>query len=439
MKRTGRESGGTSLDVKTLAGLATASLSLWGCASRGTPSHFRQPAEFEPQQAVWLCPETDEAEHMRIAGDMISALTGHVTIKLLLPDSAAVEKTREELSRRGIPMDPAQVFINPMATLFIRDGAVFLIDGRGALAVLDLKWSMYGLPSWCEKLYPGDKRLVDECRKYIHAEKDGLDVWFAKTSRADVITSSLFLENAAFEVNGAGVLLISEPLALSRNPGRTRSELESELQQIPGIRKVIWLGAGLAQDPLEISTIEGTYVGMGAHGHTDEFVRFADASTILLAWVDENATDQHPVNRINRARMRANYEILSRATDQDGRPFRIIKVPMPDIVERRIILAPATDYSSPWNEESFPKSEGRKAGDEVVYAAAASYLNLLIANDVVLVPSYVEDGTPVERQGRVRDQLAAAFPGRTISFVHCTPLNWHGGGPHCATLSEPAR
>ncbi|MCE9594425.1 MAG: agmatine deiminase family protein, partial [Planctomycetes bacterium] len=74
---------------------------------------------------------------------------------------------------------------------------------------------------------------------------------------------------------------------------------------------------------------------------------------------------------------------------------------------------------------------------ELIQVAAASYLNLLIANDVVLVPSFVEDGTDPALQERVRVQLEGAFPGRAIRFVHASPLNWHGGGPHCATLSEP--
>src|SRR6187455_3133006 len=40
-------------------------------------------------------------------------------------------------------------------------------------------------------------------------------------------------------------------------------------------------------------------------------------------------------------------------------------------------------------------------------------------------------------QDEVRGLLEAAFPGRTVRFLRTTPFSWNGGGPHCATLSEP--
>ena len=248
---------------------------------------------------------------------------------------------------------------------------------------------------------------------------------------------TLSLENATIEVNGKGVLLISEPLALERNLGRSRDELESALLESPGVSKVIWLGEGLAQDPQGLLKIQGRYVQVGHGGHTDEFVRFADPGTILLAWVDDERVRDHPLNRINRERMQRNYDILAASTDQDGKPFHIIRIPMPTVVERPVVLAPREDETAVWNEANFPAREGRKAGDELIQVAASSYLNLLIANDLVLVPSFTEDGTPAALQERVRRALEGAFPGVPIQFIHATPLNWSGGGPHCATLSVP--
>ncbi len=398
---------------------------------------FRQPAEFEPQEAVWMSPELENTDFMRITADIARALLPHVKVKMLVQDNDALAMTRESLKRSGVPSDAIEFAVDSLATFFIRDGAVYLVNGRGDMAVLDLKWSMYGLPGWCQRLHPGYPDRAAKCASYLNVEQDGLDRWFARASDATVVSSSLFLENAAFEVNGKGVLLISEPLALERNPGRTRDEVEVALLKIPGVRKVIWLAEGVAQDPLEMSTIEGHYVGMGAGGHTDEFVRFSDPSTILLAWVEDDRVTEHALNRINRERMEKNYEILAGSTDQDGKPFRLIKVPMPAVIEKKEILSSKDDETGKWNEGYFPEGEGRKAGDEVVHVAASSYLNLLIANNIVLVPSFVEDGTPVGVQDHVRSILEGAFPGRTVWFIHATPLNWDGGGPHCATLSEP--
>ena len=400
-------------------------------------SAFRQPAEFEPQEAVWMSADPDNPEFMRVTADMVKAVQPHVAVKMMLEDRASLEKSRTMLSAAGVRVNDIEFAVDPLATFFMRDGAVYLVNDLGERAVLDFKWSMYGLPGWCLGLYPGDPARSAKCAAYLDAKQDALDLSLARAWNAAVVPSTLFLENATIEVNGKGVLLISEPLALERNVGRSRDEVESALLDIPGVHKVIWLGEGLAQDPEEMATIEGRFVGLGAGGHTDEFVRFADPSTILLAWVDDERLGDHPLNRINRGRMQRNYDILAGSTDQDGKPFRIIRIPMPAVVERPVVLAPKEDESATWNVANFPARDGRKAGDTLIQVAASSYLNLLIANNLVLVPSFTEDGTPAALQEQVGRALESAFPGRTIQFIHATPLNWDGGGPHCATLSVP--
>lgn len=86
----------------------------------------------------------------------------------------------------------------------------------------------------------------------------------------------------------------------------------------------------------------------------------------------------------------------------------------------------------------FPATEGRRVGDKVIHVAAASYLNYVVANDLVLLPSYVAEGTPQAVEDQVGDIMARAFPGRTIKFIDAARLNWVGGGIHCATNSQPA-
>jgi len=400
-------------------------------------SSARQPAEFEPQAAVWLAADPDNAEFMKVTVELVKSLLPHVKVKLFADTDGNLGKAKAVLQQHGIAPAALEYHADPLATFFMRDGAVYLVDAHGAMSVLDLKWSDYGLPGWCRRLLADKPERAAKCAGWVDAAKDELDRWIAKTSGVPVLASPLFLENATFEVNGKGVLLISESLALERNEPAGRDEIERELRVIPGVKKVIWLGEGVAQDPLEVSTITGRYVGMGAGGHTDEFVRFVDPSTILLAWQEDDGANVHPLHRINRERMQKNYDILAHSTDQDGRPFRIIKVPMPAVIERKVVLASRAEQGNSWNEASFPPSEGRKAGDEVIQVAAATYLNFLIANEVVLVPSFVEDGTSPAVQDRVRHIFEDALPGRKIQFVHCTPLMWQGGGLHCATLSEP--
>ncbi len=401
-----------------------------------SPESIRQPGEFERQSAIWLSAEPNDLAFMKVTSDLVKALQPHVGIKMLLGTQADVRKVRLGLNSNGVRTESVKFFTNKGATLFMRDATVFTVDEDRNLGIIDLKWSLYGYEAWCNTLFPHDPKTRSEFLAYFDSKDDGLDGYLAKTTNAQVVKSSLLLENASFEVNGKGVLLISRQLAMSRHPKMSLAAIERELRSMPGIKKVIWLDAGMAEDPHMMATIQDEYVGQGAGGHTDEFVRFADAHTILLAWVDDKSPT-HPVDQINRERMVKNFEILSNATDQDGNRFRIIKVPNPEPIERSVTLTPRGDQKSLWNEILFPNREGRMAGDKLIQVAAASYLNFVIANDVVVVPSFVEDGTSRETEARVKKIMIDAFPGRKVAFVHSTPFTWQGGGLHCATLNEP--
>ena len=241
-------------------------------------------------------------------------------------------------------------------------------------------------------------------------------------------------------MNGRGVMIANEALLHSRNPHLSRAELQRMLLQLPGVRKVVWLPEGPAEDPHLRSTITGRYVGWGTGGHTDQFVRFADPGTVLLAWVGLAQAAAHPVARLTHERMQRNLQILQRATDLDGRPFRIVKVPMPHTLQRPVVLSAAADthYSEQWRAEDFLPAEQRHNGDTVMQVAPASYLNYVAANGVVLVPDYAGHGTPASTQNKVRAIFERSFPGRRIVFVDSAAANWYAGGPHCATLSQPA-
>jgi len=155
----------------------------------------------------------------------------------------------------------------------------------------------------------------------------------------------------------------------------------------------------------------GRHVAWGTGGRTDEFVRFADARTVLLAWPDAGEVARHPVSRLNQQRMQHNFEILSAAAD--------------------------TTFSREWTAASFPRHERRREGDWVMQVASASYLNFVVANGVVVLPDYLPHGTPRAVQKRVQADVEQAFPGRVVRWVDAVGANWVGGGAHCASLSEP--
>jgi agmatine deiminase len=419
--------------LASLGGFSTRGQALGG---EGWGPGARLTADFEPQAAMWL---GHDAGHEDFTADLAAELHPQLPLKMLVRDASAEAEARALLALRNVPADRVQYLRHPQAIFFTRDAAVFGLDALGRLAVVDFRWSHYGWSAWCRRRHAGDVGAAARCAEADEGPADALDRDLADSLGASVFRSSLAMEGGGVEVNGQGLLIANEALWISRNPGRSRTQIERELLRLPGIRKIIWLPAGLAQDPLHRATITGRHVAWGTGGHTDEFVRFADPHTVLLAWPDADEAARHPVSRLNLQRMQRNFAVLSRATDVQGRPLRVLKLPLPRVVERKVFLSASADtaLSREWTAESFPARDRRRQGDWVMQVAPSSYLNYVVANDLVLLPDYREHGTPPALQDRVRRVVETAFPGRELRFIDAIGANWVGGGAHCATLSEP--
>ena len=196
---------------------------------------------------------------------------------------------------------------------------------------------------------------------------------------------------------------------------------------------MIWLPSGVADDPHNFSRISGDIFGYGTGGHTDEFVRFANDSTILLAWEEESERDQHPIKELNYEILSKNYEILAAATNVQGQPYRVIKVPHPD-PQMDTMQVTEDWFSSPFWSEQLNRFQV-EANDTIYWASASSYLNYLITNQVVLIPAY--GGDLAEKDQQVREIFTNLYPDRTIIGLNPIDLNYDGGGMHCRYQQQP--
>ena len=64
----------------------------------------------------------------------------------------------------------------------------------------------------------------------------------------------------------------------------------------------------------------------------------------------------------------------------------------------------------------------------------ASYLNLYLCNDAVIVPTA---GQPTDAEALER--IGKAYPGREVVGVPAPTIAYGGGGPHCITQQVPDR
>lgn len=409
---------------------------------------FRMPAEWEPHEAVWFGWEQYSVQYHPVVANLIKALIPHVEIKVAVSSDSLLQTAKNYLRQQQVDISKLKFYLMPGERYWIRDhGATFLLSDKGELGAADFDWDRNGYREWLAFKYDNNK---DSIQKYWKLRENSIrltskvDSLMASVENAAIMKTAIIHEGGGIEVNGKGTLILCEATILSRNPGRTKQEIEKECMRLLGVSKVVWLKKGLAEDPLSKGgrMITGKYVSAwGTGGHTDEFVRFANPNTILLAWVNEEEKDANPLNQMNWERMNENFRILEKSTDQDGKAFKIIKVPLPDLIVKKIVIREnvSVDTSLDLMPTTFKTSEAPKVGDTLLRVAASSYLNYLVTNGIVVLPSYQNTNSSKVKEDKIRKIFRDQFPDRKQVFIDAMPQNWDGGGIHCSTQQQPKR
>ncbi len=384
------------------------------------------PGEFEPQEYIWLSWRDEgflgTAPFADVAIDVMKVITPYVQVRLMfsdeqppyarkrrLPRADAEQVVRAKLKAKGIDLSRVELFFHPQPYGAIQDpGPFFLRTEKGGLALADYRFDVHPDP-----------------------RTEAMDRVIAASLGLPTISSKLISEGGARQSNGRGTLLLVEAVERARNPKLSLAQIEAEHARVHGTPNVIWMDKGPADE--EWGRLKDGRWGIGTGGHVDVFARFADASTILLAEVSQAQRDTYPIMAETYRRMEKNYAILRAAKDQDGKPFRILRVPMPDP------MTASVDYDSitPYERMFF---DGAAPGERIVYYLPAGYLNFIIANGVVVTARLWEDGRPLklrETDDLAKRALERAFPGRKIAQVGVTPLIHDGGGLHCHSRNQP--
>ena len=388
------------------------------------------PAEFEPHRALWMAWPTYEnklglpTEPLLI--EIIRATEGRVAIELLAQDDGEAELIRARLAREAVPSDHVTLRSVPHGDIWMRDmGPIFLRGDRGGLRIADFGFNMWGYES-----ADSPNSLLEEA----------VDRRVADLLGHQVVKSPLISEGGSREFNGRGVMIAVEAVERQRNPDWTLEAMEAEFGRVLGVSKVIWLAEGMAEDELTFrGRLPGdVYTVITTGGHVDEFARFADPRTILLAEVTEEERRTDPIAAISHRRLEESHRRLSAATDLDGNPFRIVRVPVPDSLFATMRRGDGVfDYIRPLDYEDGSRIE---PDDEITVIAAASYLNFQVTNGLVLAQKYWKPGGPESLRRKDEAALAIlreAFPGREILPLDAMAVNLGGGGIHCVLQQEP--
>jgi agmatine deiminase len=339
---------------------------------------FKMPAEWEKHEATWLAwpedrvtfPNRIDRVRKRFAEIIAHLVTGE-NVYLAVRNKESKARAQSLLKKVGVE-SRVQFYIWDYADVWFRDYGPTFVVNRELRKIAIVQWRFN---AWGGKYPP---LLKDGNVPYFISERLGIGLFMP----------GIILEGGAVDVNGHGTVLTTEQCLLNpnRNPGLLKHDMERYLGDFLGARNVVWLKCGLAGDDTD--------------GHIDNLARFVNPSTVVCAFEEDINDDNHAV-------LMQNYNLLQQARDQDGRPFRVVKLPMPPVVRDKV------------------------RGE--VQRLAASYTNFFIGNKVVLVPAF---NHPNDEKARAI--LGEFFPDRKVVGVDCTDIIYGAGTLHCISQQQPS-
>ncbi|HZZ19446.1 MAG TPA: agmatine deiminase family protein [Opitutaceae bacterium] len=338
-------------------------------------SGFAMPAEWEPQDAVWLSwphKASTWPGAFKSIPSVFAAIAAHISVREKVRINLPLDSQKKALAlikAAGAEMANVEFYDNPTNDAWCRDhGPIFVSNSRTReIAVTDWEYN-----SWGGKYPPFDKD--NQIPKRV-AQDLGMRRF----------TSSMVLEGGSIDVNGTGLVLTTEACLLNpnRNPGMSRNEIEHGLRDFLGTNEVIWLGKGIAGDDTD--------------GHVDDLARFFREYGIVTC-VEKVRSD------VNYAPLRDNLERLKELRTPGGNKYRIAELPMPAPVLHKGTRLPA------------------------------SYANFLIINGAVLMPAFRQP----KKDREAAEVLASCFPEREVIAIDCLELVWGLGTLHCISQQQPS-
>jgi agmatine deiminase len=336
------------------------------------------PAEWEPHVGTWFTWPRPEGISFPDKYDTVPPVYAALIRELVKVEAVNINVWHAEMAAwvRGlladcqVPLERVQFHHFPAYEPWCRDhGPIFLVReqrGQHERAVVD-----WGYNAWGNKYPPFD--LDDAVPQHV-----------AKLRGLPLFTPGIVMEGGSIEVNGQGTLLTTEACLLNqnRNPHLTKAQIEQHLKDYLGVTNILWLGDGI--------------VGDDTDGHIDDLTRFTSADTVVTI-VEEDKTDE------NFELLQENLRRLRTLKLENGRPLRVVELPMPGVVE--------------FDGQRLP----------------ASYANFYIANQLVLVPTYRH-----ANDAKALAILQREFPQRRVIGVDSTELIWGLGSFHCISQQEPA-
>ncbi|UOA07477.1 agmatine deiminase family protein [Methylobacter sp. S3L5C] len=332
----------------------------------------RFPAEWEKQSAVlisWPHNTGDFSNRLESVEQSYSIIADTITeyqpLIIVCRDDSHQQHIQTLVSNHKA-IDFIHATVND---IWVRDTVFLSVEKEGAITHLNFLFN-----GWGEKYQHQNDNALNH--KLLNEKP------FKGKAYKDV---DFILEGGSVESDGIDTILTTKQCLLNpnRNKGLTQQEIEQQLLENLGAKRVLWL------DQENLS-------GDDTDAHIDTLARFCSVNTIAYTSC-KDPDDQHYTS-LKYMKMQ-----LQDFRNQAGDPYHLVSLPLPKPIY-----------------------------DEEGQQLPANYANFLIINHAVLVPVY---GDPMDDIALTR--LAECFPEHKIIPIPCRPLVHQYGSLHCMTMQFP--
>ncbi|MFI7122718.1 agmatine/peptidylarginine deiminase [Amycolatopsis sp. NPDC049868] len=243
------------------------------------------PAEGQPHARTWMAFGAGDviwtaALLPQARNDLAGVAT---TISRFEPVSMLVRPDEVNVARELLGPANVELISSSIDDLWIRDTGPAFVKGEPGLAGVNFNFNGWG-------------------GKQVHDRDAKVSGFVTGQAGAPSVCTDLVLEGGALEVDGEGTVVITESCVLNanRNPGKSKGDVEAELDRLLGVRKIIWLPWITGRDITD--------------GHTDGYARFTRPGTVVAGLDTDPQSLDHEVTV-------RHLEILRSATAAQNRPL----------------------------------------------------------------------------------------------------------------------
>ncbi|MCF0224717.1 MAG: agmatine deiminase family protein [Fibrobacter sp.] len=339
---------------------------------RKTRISVRYPAEWEPQEAIWLAfphnPKNWNGERGKKIRTfylkLIHTLSEFQKVNVLVPcEKFFAENEKCYMSNRPHTVN---VYIIKNNDIWIRDYGPFFLKRGEKTCIKQTEFNAWGakFPPWNL-----DNNVPSEIAKKLH---------FKHISSIPVI-----FEGGAIEVNGdgLGITTLDCLIGKNRNPDPKWTNLTKTIKRAFGLRDLLVLPHGLHGDHTD--------------GHIDNVARFVAKDRIVMCEAESKQSPNAPILA------EAHFLLKNWLELHYGKKARVDTLPLP------------------------PQ---RKLGNEIL---PASYMNFIYLNGALIFPKYKSVNDLIAKA-----YFEKIYPKRKVIGIDCRTVIEEGGSLHCLSKHQ---